>query len=78
MYWDAGLGNVPSIVLVANKNDTLTAQTYSTLVAGATYNFAIRANNSLGYGPFSTSTPFIASTVPLQTPTPTVLTASST
>jgi len=80
VYWDAGLGGSPNTLLVSTASNVLTASSTSKiadLTDGSTYNFAVRAMNSLGYSPLSTSAPFVAASVPLKTPLPTIVTASS-
>ena len=66
LYWDQGIG---SWVTLVGQNSSYLGTSYTIgvgIMQGATYSFKVRAENMWGFGPFSTTTSIVASTVPSQ------------
>ena len=66
LYWDQGIG---SWVTLVGQSSSYLGTSYTIgvgIMQGATYTFKVRAENMWGFGPFSTTTSIVASTVPSQ------------
>ena len=80
VYWDSGTGASPRTLLTTTSNSVFEASTtFATadLTDGNSYQFSIKAINSIGPSQYSASTLIIAATVPAKPSVPTVTTASS-
>lgn len=80
VFWDSGSGATPRTLLTTTTNTVFEASTtlaIADLVDGKTYQFAVRAVNTIGESQYSSTTAIIAATVPDQPEQPTVTTASS-
>lgn len=67
LNWDEGAGTLPRSVLayvLSSVTQTSTTVLLPDLIDGANYQFAVRAENSEGFGPYSASTTLMAATVP--------------
>lgn len=80
MVWDTGLGGIPRSVIAtldSNVFSVSTTEVMPDLVDGANYLFAVRAENSIGWGSYSASTTLMAASKPGKPNAPTVIQASS-
>ena len=76
VWWDDGAEDANYDIIGTSTGNGLTFTTSSTLIAGNTYSFLIRAKNLVGDGAYSDILTIIAGTIPSKTPTPEKYSAS--